>query len=584
MNHYFHQPASTSQSARPEECPPLPPCPECGGLECLCRPRFFAGQLLTEEDLNRLQRYIIEKNKLHNRYLHGWGVVCGLEVVCSPCHNMVHVKPGYALSPCGEDIIVCKDDTVDVCALIQACRPVRPQECDQPQLSTGENCREVTEDWVLAICYDEKSSHGTTALRGSSGAVCCSRCNCGGSSACGCSCHNQAYSSTNSGKKNGNGYRPAQPNPPPQCEPTLICEGYFYRVYKAPKRKEGDRRDPGALVTRFLACLNELTQQIATYPSADPTPEKLFAWCCSFKETLRDLLVTQGIYDCLIADRLATVSCPDPNNPNFDSEWLNTLQQLLIILWEFFKYCFCSALLPPCPEPVTDDCVPLATVTVRGRDCRIVQVCNWGPRKFAITLPNLGYWLSILTPFAQFIREAIERICCRPLQFRGATVNAFASRRSAPGVTPNVSPSSPTNTSSATGTAGTSAKMTPEREFTTLLFQSLLNPERGFDAQALLVLNVLGATDARGNPALSQLERDNPLQFLLFNQIIAPLIESSKPERSASVSGAVERMGAPPEAAPASASEVAALRETVEKLQSLVESQQVKIDKLSRRP
>ena len=59
---------------------PEQPCPECGGLECLCRPRFFAGQLLTDEDLNLLNHYIIEKNKLHNRYLHGWGVVCGLEV------------------------------------------------------------------------------------------------------------------------------------------------------------------------------------------------------------------------------------------------------------------------------------------------------------------------------------------------------------------------------------------------------------------------------------------------------------------------------------------------------------------------
>src|SRR6266496_6842089 len=66
-------------------CDPRPVCPACGGLECLCRPRFFAGQLLSEEDLNRLDHYIVEKNKLHNRYLHGWGVVCGLDVVCNPC-------------------------------------------------------------------------------------------------------------------------------------------------------------------------------------------------------------------------------------------------------------------------------------------------------------------------------------------------------------------------------------------------------------------------------------------------------------------------------------------------------------------
>ena len=52
---------------------PCTPCPVCGGLECLCRPRFYAGQLLNEQDLNRLDRYIVAKNRLHNRYLHGWG-------------------------------------------------------------------------------------------------------------------------------------------------------------------------------------------------------------------------------------------------------------------------------------------------------------------------------------------------------------------------------------------------------------------------------------------------------------------------------------------------------------------------------
>src|ERR1700722_1031417 len=69
--------------------PACQPCPDCGGLDCLCRPRFFAGQLLTEQDLNRLENYIIAKNQLHNRYLVGRGVVCGLELTCSPCANTV---------------------------------------------------------------------------------------------------------------------------------------------------------------------------------------------------------------------------------------------------------------------------------------------------------------------------------------------------------------------------------------------------------------------------------------------------------------------------------------------------------------
>src|SRR5437868_8395308 len=102
---------TTTTPSRPYKTPcdrSIQVCPECGGLECLCRPRFFAGQLLTDEDLNLLDHYIVEKGKLHNRYLQGWGVVCGLEVVCNPC-NAVTVRAGYALGPCGEDIVVCAD-------------------------------------------------------------------------------------------------------------------------------------------------------------------------------------------------------------------------------------------------------------------------------------------------------------------------------------------------------------------------------------------------------------------------------------------------------------------------------------------
>jgi len=85
-------------------------CAKCG-QECeggpLQRPLFFSGQLLTEEDLQLLSDYAATKMRLHNRYLHGAGVVCGLQVVCHPCGGgKVIVQPGAALDCCGNDIYV----------------------------------------------------------------------------------------------------------------------------------------------------------------------------------------------------------------------------------------------------------------------------------------------------------------------------------------------------------------------------------------------------------------------------------------------------------------------------------------------
>src|SRR5262245_60642441 len=225
-------------------CDPRPVCPVCGGLECLCRPRFFAGQLLTEDDLNRLERYVIDKNKLHNRYLFGSGVACGLEVVCTVCDDgsrgKVVVKPGYALSPCGNDIVVCRTEAVDVCDLINRCRP-QTDECLEPH-AVGTECTDAAEDWVLAICYDEKPSRGITALRGAAAAATCKcGCSCGG---CGCGGSNGSAEAHGGCGCQGKGMAYARkPSAPPkfvaaQCEPTLICEGYRFVAYKAPKKTD----------------------------------------------------------------------------------------------------------------------------------------------------------------------------------------------------------------------------------------------------------------------------------------------------------------------------------------------------------
>src|SRR5947207_1586639 len=58
------------------------PCADsgCGSVVEFSRLRYFHGQPLSALDLRREQAYHLEKARLHNRLLHGWGIACGLDV------------------------------------------------------------------------------------------------------------------------------------------------------------------------------------------------------------------------------------------------------------------------------------------------------------------------------------------------------------------------------------------------------------------------------------------------------------------------------------------------------------------------
>jgi hypothetical protein len=102
----------------------------CGGGGCgscqgqgIVRPRFFAGQLLTEDDLQLLTDYVGQKDRLHNRHLYGAGVVCGLDVSCHPCGDgRVIVHPGYALDCCGNDLTLSCAQILDINAMVRDLR------------------------------------------------------------------------------------------------------------------------------------------------------------------------------------------------------------------------------------------------------------------------------------------------------------------------------------------------------------------------------------------------------------------------------------------------------------------------------
>src|SRR5215813_8896206 len=73
------------------------------------RVRYFSGQLITADDMRSKQEYFREKLRRHNRYLHGWGVVCGLDVTAAAGGRTpwcVCIGAGYALGPFGDEIYV----------------------------------------------------------------------------------------------------------------------------------------------------------------------------------------------------------------------------------------------------------------------------------------------------------------------------------------------------------------------------------------------------------------------------------------------------------------------------------------------
>jgi hypothetical protein len=101
------------------------------------RLRFFPRQLISADDLNEEQAYHRAKLREHNRFLHGWGVVCGCDVRAAPEADKpwrVRICPGYLLTPQGESVWIRKEALLDLatcflqskdpCAFAQPCPPI----------------------------------------------------------------------------------------------------------------------------------------------------------------------------------------------------------------------------------------------------------------------------------------------------------------------------------------------------------------------------------------------------------------------------------------------------------------------------
>jgi hypothetical protein len=91
----------------------------------LSRNHFYFGKLLAVDDFEQEQSYNRTKHRRHNRLLHGVGIVRGLGVSLElgPAGGdpAVVISPGVAISPDGEELVLCEPAPRDVCQGVSAC-------------------------------------------------------------------------------------------------------------------------------------------------------------------------------------------------------------------------------------------------------------------------------------------------------------------------------------------------------------------------------------------------------------------------------------------------------------------------------
>ena len=114
---------------------------ECGFIATE-RNRFFTGKYMTARDFRVDPEYFLSRHRLHNRLLHGWGIVCGLRVVPHPredCRDRwVVVRAGIAIDCCGRELILHRDTPFEL-RLSRLLEPGTQEEASQAGTLSQQN-------------------------------------------------------------------------------------------------------------------------------------------------------------------------------------------------------------------------------------------------------------------------------------------------------------------------------------------------------------------------------------------------------------------------------------------------------------
>ena len=348
-------------------------CPTCGGVECFERPRFFCGQLLTDKDLDAAQRYVIEKNKLHNRHLVGTGVVCGLPVYCDPCDGYVVIEPGYAIDCCGNDIVVCDPYRFDVIEYIKKCFKQDEPGCEGKIRPPRERCDDRPKEYCLILSYTEEAARPVTALVRNNG---CST------------------------KK---------------CEPSRTREGFRIDLVLKETEEDKPRNDFWSHVVKCFADVLRVMKKFFDHLSKaeknrnlESQHSELLSILCRLEDDILKLYRKGANVRCTLAEELSEIESRFPasrQDPQYTSKVYHSLFTMFGRLLQFLIDCICDALLVPCP-PCDGEGVLLACVTVN--DGKVVKICNI-VRTQLLTGPAVRYYIQ---PLFTVLHKLFEYLCC----------------------------------------------------------------------------------------------------------------------------------------------------------------------------
>jgi hypothetical protein len=137
------------------------------------RNRYFTGKFMAARDFQAEQDYFLSRHRLHNRLLHGWGIVCGLEVKHHPdkerrpgsecALRWVIVNAGVAVDCCGREL------TLPAQTAFELPLPRKRWDSDDAQQNNqSDNAppdeNEMREPFLLVLRYGEEEVEQVPAL------------------------------------------------------------------------------------------------------------------------------------------------------------------------------------------------------------------------------------------------------------------------------------------------------------------------------------------------------------------------------------------------------------------------------------